>query len=1450
MLPKSPAAEPQWPPRSPRDVLLSTPSGRARLQRMAAQTSPSPLRTRAYSVGNDGLNEDGDGDGDGDGDEDEDEETLQLKLQEIQAKLRLKKLQSAKAQKSATEAAAIRPSAFSASTSSTPALRVNPLPQRPRSSPTKAVEVPASPVRRAQPAAEAMLASQKSPRRVLLGIDKGLRGQDVSLKRPPSGMRRGLSLTEGSRAASSLGVVAETSREARQSELRPLSFNERLAAARVQETALQDRKEKIQKLRSGAFAVGKEEVEVYKTRAMDIPLAPEKPQQFTREDIIDVAVRGKKPPGDSQLLHRSRTMPSLRADGDGDGEERARSGTPAPAPANRAADGTGDGTTADSPSSFEPYSGFHLSRRILPHTVVARAVAGKTIYMLQDLLREVKAPNFELPDVETDVVVLAIVASKSDPRAHKPVSSGGADGGSSASASASAAAKKKEEDRGKYMVVTLVDLTYQVDLFLFKSGFERYWKLSTGTVVAILNPVVMPPPPGRHDTGRWGLVINSDADTILEIGTARDLGYCKSVKKDGHLCSDWVNAKRTEFCEFHTNEAVRRMRATRNEINGAAGFGGGRQQQQGGRPGSSFSSRGTRSRGGSGSGWGGREPTSNTGYDWTAHSRYFMSGSASASSLLDGDGGGYADKVERQEGIKRRLAAKERETDIARKLGELGAGAGRDYMQLTALDRAVAAVGKNRAATPREGSGSRAAMATATTGMSAAEQAAASRASLLASVASRRGAAAGAENTGRSTSSAATLASHVIQLGPLTKRKRSQSVLSSRSQSSVTGGETEPTARDRMAGLGWGSGLRNKLGRMKEGERLTPATMTKTTMSAASASVAAAAAAVAKKGPSPERSPVRKKTRFLLGGKGIREAGRESLGIPQHKGDSGARIHQNNADVDPMNNRTSSASAPSFAEAQRRLAERRRDRERGGGGQSAPLRGVGSRPASERHGRGVGQSALLQRVGGKAMAAWERLGGSSLSSLSSLSPPSFRVGQVDAELLDEELLSLMQTQVGEALRHVRGGTLGDDWGAEILLGLRAALFKLSVWDHDATYGAALQNLRFADARQSVAPGVVVAPSRWQKALYGVATVGGRYAWTKWEDWLRDNDGGDEDEDEDEAYSEVYNDRTRGTRISAQMVRRLARVTGWMTDAYAAAALVSFLVFLRHGRYRTLLDRVLRMRLVPPTSQVSREVSFEYLNRQLVWHAFTEFLLFVLPLVGIQRWRRWAARTWRRARSWGSKGTTAKEEMGTGGVLSFLPERTCAICYQDQNTATSEADVLAQAAASSGVVGSAETDVTNPYEAAPCGCVYCYVCVATRIEREEGDGWTCLRCGAVARSCRPWSGDVLEAAGSGDGDETAARALGAVATVTADRPSTSSSTASHHPHKTVGFADDVKAVDEDEDEGEDGSQDEVIVDEAEDGNGLADADTSAGAVSMSDSGSEAYEEDEASGEMDA
>ncbi|KAI5280714.1 peroxisome assembly protein (Peroxin-2), partial [Ascosphaera aggregata] len=402
----------------------------------------------------------------------------------------------------------------------------------------------------------------------------------------------------------------------------------------------------------------------------------------------------------------------------------------------------------------------------------------------------------------------------------------------------------------------------------------------------------------------------------------------------------------------------------------------------------------------------------------------------------------------------------------------------------------------------------------------------------------------------------------------------------------------------------------------------------------------------------------------------------------------------------------------SFAAAQERVLQRRETREKGLQSSSSSAAAGSSAKCAQP------LLPLLRRATEPSVRTWNQIKGREGTR------PLLRVGQVDAELLDEELLGLLNEQIRDALKYY-GSQLLDDWSHEIQLALRAILFKLSVWDHNASYGAALQNLRYIDAR-SKGP-VHSDPTRWQKTLYGVFTVGGRYAWDKWESRLLDQES---------SWDEP-----------SPRAHLLSRITQSVTTIHTAASFLSFLVFLVNGRYRTLTDRILRMRLSPPSAQVSHEVSFEYLNRQLVWHAFTDFLLFLLPLVGISRWRRWLSRVWRRAVSTiresaagDDEGAESKEKRQ--GELGFLPERTCAICYQGQNPTTqSEAKVMA-ASGAGGISGSAQTDIVNPHEAMPCGCIYCFICIAQVLEGAEGDGWICLKCGDLVKQCQPWKGDVI------------------------------------------------------------------------------------------------------------
>ncbi|KAF2964882.1 hypothetical protein GQX73_g8686 [Xylaria multiplex] len=811
-------AEQQWPPRSPHEALLSTPGGRERLRRLAERASPSPspskrasrpMANRADSLDLRGIDDEEDGlDLNFEGEEDE--ETLQLQLAAIQAKLKLKRLQATKAKKTQELNSVYTTQAESRSILDTaPLRRVQSYVGDLKSSQTLPpqshvnVEVPASPVRRARATQDTT-----SPSRVRLGIDKGLKAKDVSLKRAPS-LKKTLDTDKGPegsylRRANTPAPSATNRPDAQE---RPKSFSERLTAARTDERARQERQERIRQVRTKGFQLSKQELEELKQNAADIVEIPTQEEQYSRDEVM--AGTG---------LKRSNTMPSIRHRtqqefGEVSGQETKESWSQRRTYPDEERVPPSE-VLEEEASAFEPYSGIHLKKRIIPHLTLTRNLSGKKTYGIPDLLKHVKAPEFQLPDIEQDIVVFGILASKSDPKAHK---------------NAGNKVKEKEEadpTKAKYMALTLVDLKWEVELFLFNTGFERYWKLTPGTLLAILNPSIMPPPPNRTDTGRFSLVINSGHDTILEVGTARDLGFCKSVKKDGTLCSSWVNSKRTEYCEFHMNMALSKKKLARQDINAFnTGLGPKRSNS------SRFSSWDAQTNDP------GKKRRGN--YDRESQSAWFVH-KASAASILDnevlgGDYGSVAGTIERSEALRRRLATEEKERDIMKKLGELGSGAGKEYMQTG-----------QRASKHRS-----------------ANSAGASFASMTASSASS------SLEEPRQQLDAKSLGliadkNNKVHLSPI-KRKRVESALSSRNSSLLGSTANSSSLASGTTALGWGGGLKDKLARMKEGQKLNATTLESKNGNSGEANN------------NRNRSPARKKTRFVTE-KGIREAGRESLG--------------------------------------------------------------------------------------------------------------------------------------------------------------------------------------------------------------------------------------------------------------------------------------------------------------------------------------------------------------------------------------------------------------------------------------------------------------------------------------------------------------------------------------------------------------------------------------------
>lgn len=661
-----------WPPTSPKAALLSSPSGRKRYAEemhrspvKRTRTTPGLLdRLRAARTDNDQF----EGSDDENGAGEEDEETLKLQLAAIEAKLKLKRLQQSKAKEGG--------------------------PSRPASAtdaqPSETVQVGLSPTRKAVKPTE-----PRSPGRVLLGIDKGKTGADVSLKRSKSVSERalkGTALFSGeTRIERSSSRISQLSSRHTTTSSTSSSFSERMAAVRDRDRARDQRRNATNSVRTSSFKIDKAEMDGYRALAEEdrkrapstVQRAPTA-QSYSRDEIL----RAKETADSGLSLRKSQASRD-------------------PATSRPSSRGPSRAETPSQPASllWEEFSGISLASRILPHSFLKRTLPEEQFktYTLPDLLADVKSPEYEVPDGVGDYVVFAIIASKSGALDHKKK----VEEQSVGSNDWEGKWDDGSQNQKRFIAMTLTDLEWTVDMYLFGTAVPRYHRLSPGTVVAILNPGIMPPKKGKEDTGAFSLTLHDGDDTILEIGTASELGFCNAVRKDGKECGQWVHVTKSEICEFHLNLQLYKTEQGRMGLNsGSNGFGGG----GGGRPGTQqhprrniFDNRAKGSRAGEGSRQGLLPRKDGPRYDHSTESSYYVAPSSrpapaaqkthahpfgvSASRALDhddpfiSDGQLLRDKKAQLQKRKERLA---QESDIAAKLGAMSssrAGAGAEYMR-------------------------------------------------------------------------------------------------------------------------------------------------------------------------------------------------------------------------------------------------------------------------------------------------------------------------------------------------------------------------------------------------------------------------------------------------------------------------------------------------------------------------------------------------------------------------------------------------------------------------------------------------------------------------------------------------------------------------------------------------------------------------------------------------
>lgn len=315
--------------------------------------------------------------------------------------------------------------------------------------------------------------------------------------------------------------------------------------------------------------------------------------------------------------------------------------------------------------------------------------------------------------------------------------------------------------------------------------------------------------------------------------------------------------------------------------------------------------------------------------------------------------------------------------------------------------------------------------------------------------------------------------------------------------------------------------------------------------------------------------------------------------------------------------------------------------------------------------------------------------------LKKFSYPSPRVLQLDAGILDGELYSLLKQQLADSFQLLSPKSFSYNLHPELWsLLLKLVLFRVTTLKSGSSYGFKLQNLKLSDKRTGDVIGKKI-------RYFLLSAIFGQFLFEKAKSYLYNLDEG-----------QLTHRKVWVRRLKQILYKFRAPLLRFSDDLVKIAGLINFVLFLIQGRYASLLHRILGIIITPLNPDLLKfngdNVSFEFQNRQLVWNVMTEFLVFVIPLMQVQKWRRLV-------NSMISKGHSASNSAeSTQTRFTTLPKSQCAICIE--------------MAESSGIKA-ASTLITNPY-VTNCGHIFCYICLATRknaIENGNELAELCPRC---------------------------------------------------------------------------------------------------------------------------
>ncbi|GFY37134.1 protein MCM10 homolog [Trichonephila inaurata madagascariensis] len=185
----------------------------------------------------------------------------------------------------------------------------------------------------------------------------------------------------------------------------------------------------------------------------------------------------------------------------------------------------------------DSYSGIRIINPLVSFSTLQQRMEGRRMIKMSFIQNFIKKG-----DIEGDWVTIGVVIQKIPP--------------------------KKSANGKMYSIWKMSDLhdvEKPVSVFLFKTAYNDLWKTDVGTVIGILNPSIMS---NRDKVGELSLAVDQPGKCMI-MGRSKDLGFCKSKRKDGMPCNVPVNIIQCEYCIFHIRKEYKKFSGKRSELQSA-----------------------------------------------------------------------------------------------------------------------------------------------------------------------------------------------------------------------------------------------------------------------------------------------------------------------------------------------------------------------------------------------------------------------------------------------------------------------------------------------------------------------------------------------------------------------------------------------------------------------------------------------------------------------------------------------------------------------------------------------------------------------------------------------------------------------------------------------------------------------------------------------------------------